>query len=140
METHLIWLAAGFILVIAELLTGTFYLVVLGIAAFAGALAAWFGLGHWPQSIVAAAVAVAGMFWVQRHRKTARPRDMQPLDVGQSVTLDAWVSQEQGVARVKYRNALWDAQVSGERDFGPGQLLFIHAVDGNTLKVAKVQP
>ena len=65
---------------------------------------------------------------------------MQPLDVGQSVTLDAWVSQEQGVARVKYRNALWDAQVSGERDFGPGQLLFIHAVDGNTLKVAKVQP
>ena len=49
METHLIWLAAGFILVIAELLTGTFYLVVLGIAAFAGALATWFGLGHWPQ-------------------------------------------------------------------------------------------
>ena len=37
MEAHLIWVIAGIILVIVELLTGTFYLLVLGVAAFAGA-------------------------------------------------------------------------------------------------------
>ena len=43
MELWLIWVIAGFVLVIAELLTGTFYLLVIGIGAFAGALVAWLG-------------------------------------------------------------------------------------------------
>ena len=47
METYLVWLAAGFVLVIAELVTGTFFLLVLGIAAFAGSATAWFGLEFW---------------------------------------------------------------------------------------------
>jgi membrane protein implicated in regulation of membrane protease activity len=65
---------------------------------------------------------------------------MPSLDVGQSVTLDVWVSQEQGRARVRYRDALWDAQVSGDCGFGPGQILFIHAIDGSTLKVSIGKP
>ena len=140
METYLVWLAAGFVLVIAELVTGTFFLLVLGIAAFAGSATAWFGLGLWVEALCAAAVAVAGVFWVQQHRKTMPQPDMASLDVGQAVTLDAWVNREQGAARVKYRNTLWDAEVGGEREFDHGQVLFIHAVDGNTLKVAKTKP
>src|SRR5512140_3984069 len=139
METYLVWLAAGFVLVIAELVTGTFFLLVLGIAAFAGSATAWFGLGFWVEALCAAAVAIAGVFWVQRHRKTMPQRDMASLDVGQAVTFDAWVSREQGAARVKYRNTLWDADVEGEREIDPGQVLYIHAVDGNTLKVSKVK-
>jgi membrane protein implicated in regulation of membrane protease activity len=50
------------------------------------------------------------------------------------------VNREQGAARVKYRNTLWDAEVEGEREFDHGQVLFIHAVDGNTLKVANKKP
>ena len=137
METYLVWLAAGFALVIAELVTGTFFLLVLGIAAFAGSATAWFGLGFWVEALCAAAVAVAGVFWVQQHRNTMPQPDMASLDVGQAVTFDAWVSREQGAARVKYRNTLWDAEVEGERALDHGQVLFIHAVDGNTLKVAK---
>ncbi len=137
MESYLVWLATGFILVLAELVTGTFFLLVLGIAAFAGSAAAWFGLGFWLQALISSGVAIAGVFWVQRHRKTMPQPDMASLDVGQAVTLDAWVNREQGAARVKYRNTLWDAEVEGEREFDHGQVLFIHAVDGNTLKVAK---
>ena len=33
MDTYLIWLIAGFLLVIVELVSGTFYLLVLGIAS-----------------------------------------------------------------------------------------------------------
>ncbi len=137
METYLVWLAAGFVLVIAELVTGTFFLLVLGIAAFAGSATAWFGLGFWVEALCSSAVAVAGVFWVRKQRKTMTQTDMASLDVGQAVTLDAWVSREQGAARVKYRNTLWDAEVEGDRELDRGQVLFIHAMDGNTLKVAK---
>ena len=139
METYLVWLVAGFVLVIAELVTGTFFLLVLGIAAFAGSATAWFGLGFWLEALCAATVAIAGVFWVRRHRKSMQRPDMASLDVGQAVAFDAWVSREQGAARVKYRNTLWDAEVEGERELDKGQVLFIHAVDGSTLKVAKTK-
>jgi membrane protein implicated in regulation of membrane protease activity len=128
------------VLVIAELVTGTFFLLVLGIAAFAGSATAWFGLGFWVEALCAATVAVVGVFWVRQQRKSMAHADMAPLDVGQAVTFDAWVSRDQGVARVKYRNTQWDAVVDGEPDLDQGQVLFIHAVDGNTLKVAKRKP
>jgi membrane protein implicated in regulation of membrane protease activity len=140
MENYLVWLAVGFVLVIAELVTGTFFLLVLGIAAFAGSATAWFGLGFWLEALCSAAVAIAGVFWVQRQRKSMPQRDMASLDVGQAVTLDVWINREQGAARVKYRNTLWDAEVEGERGFDHGQVLFIHAVEGNTLKVANKKP
>lgn len=140
METYLIWLVAGFVLVIAELVTGTFFLLVLGIAAFAGSATAWFGLGFWLEALCAAVVAVAGVFWVRQQRKSLQQPDMASLDVGQAVAFDAWVSREQGTARVTYRNTQWDAQVEGERDVERGQALFIHATVGNTLKVAKTKP
>ena len=140
METYLIWLAAGFALVIAELVTGTFFLLVLGIAAFAGSATAWFGMGFWVEALCAATVAVAGVFWVRQQRKASPQADMASLDLGQPVTFDAWVSRDQGAARVSYRNTQWDAVVEGERDLDHGQLLFIHAVDGNTFRVAKTKP
>lgn len=138
-ETYLVWLIAGFVLVIAELVTGTFFLLVLGVAAFAGSATAWFGYGFWLEALSAAVVAVAGAFWVRQRRAAAQP-DMASLDVGQPVTFDAWASREQGAARVKYRNTLWDADVGAERELQPGETLFIHAVDGSTLKVAKSRP
>lgn len=140
MDTYLLWLVAGFALVIAELVTGTFFLLVLGIAAFAGSATAWFGLGFWLEALCAAVVAVAGVFWVKQQRKAAQQPDMASLDLGQPVVFDAWISREQGVARVRYRDTQWDAEVVGEREFGREQVLFIHAVQGNTLKVATTKP
>lgn len=140
MDNYLVWLAAGFVLVIAELVTGTFFLLVLGIAAFAGSASAWFGLDVWLQALLSAGVAVIGVFWARRQRQAMSQPDMAPLDVGQAVTLDAWVNREQGSARVKYRNTLWDAEVEGARAIDPGQVLYIHAVEGNTLKVAATKP
>ena len=139
-ENYLIWLIVGFALVIAELVTGTFFLLVLGIAAFAGSATAWFGLGFWVEALCAATVGVAGVFWVRRQRKTLQQPDMASLDVGQTVVFDVWVSRDQGAARVTYRNTQWDAEVEGEREIDQGQVLYIHAVDGNTLKVAKTKP
>ena len=50
MEPYLAWIIAGFALVIIERLTGTFYLLVIGVGAFAGAAVAWAGGGYLAQA------------------------------------------------------------------------------------------
>ena len=140
MDTYLIWLVAGFMLVIVELVTGTFYLLVLGIAAIAGGLVAYAGQPFPIQALVAAALAVIGVLWVNRMRRASRAVKMQPLDVGQPATFDHWVDRAAGLARVKYRDALWDATVTGEARGEQGEPLYVAAIDGNTLKVSKNRP
>ena len=140
MDPNLVWLIAGFALVIAELVTGTFYLLVLGIAGFAGAAAAYFGLGLPLQALVAAAVAIAGAVWVQRYRAGAASAPMPSLDIGQPALFDSWVDRASGQARVKHRDALWDAHISGGADGERGEVLYVTAVEGSTLQVSKTRP
>jgi len=137
MELYLVWLVVGIVLVIAELLTGTFYLLFLGVAALVGAAVAYAGAPFWAQAIASAVLAVAGVVWIQRHKRMKAQPVMPALDVGQPVRLDAWVNRADRLARVRYRDALWDARVSGEISGEPGELLYITGVDGATLQVAK---
>jgi len=68
-DYSLAWLIAGLALAISELLTGTFYLLMLGIAAFGAAAAAYLGLDFGPQIVVAAVVAAAGCYAVHAYRQ-----------------------------------------------------------------------
>lgn len=139
MEMYLLWAVTGIVLIIIEMLTGTFYLLVLGIAALAAAAAAYLGQSFWVQAVTVAAVSVVGVILIKRFRGTGQPASDQGLDVGQAVTLEVWISEPDGLARVKYRNAQWEAQVSGDRTPG-GKVFYIHAVDGNTLRVSAARP
>jgi membrane protein implicated in regulation of membrane protease activity len=65
---------------------------------------------------------------------------MPSFDAGQPVTLDSWVNRADRLARVKYRDALWDAIVEGESRGEAGEVFYIRAVSGNTLHVAKQKP
>ncbi len=140
MDISLAWLIAGFILIIVELVTGTFYLLVLGIAALVGAGVGYASGGFVWQAIGAAIVAVAGVIWVNQYKKKMAPKRMRGLDVGQPAAFDSWVNKGAGHARVKYRDALWDAQVAGDASGEPGEILYITSVDGSTLKVSKTRP
>jgi len=140
MDISLAWLIAGFILIIVELVTGTFYLLVLGIAALVGAGVAYASGGFVWQTIVAAIVAVAGVIWVNQFKKKMAPKRMRGLDVGQPAAFDSWVNKGAGHARVKYRDALWDAQVASDASGEPGEIFYITSVDGSTLKVSKTRP
>jgi len=139
-DLSLAWLIAGFILIIVELVTGTFYLLVLGIAALVGAGVAYASGGFVWQAMVAAIVAVAGVIWVNQFKKKMAPKRMRGLDVGQPAAFDSWVNKSAGHARVKYRDALWDAQVASDASGEPGEILYITSVDGSTLKVSKTRP
>lgn len=140
MESYLIWLVAGFALVIAELATTTFYLLVLGIAAFAGAAAARFGVPFWMQTLIAAGVALAGVWWVHQHRKASKTPAMPALEAGQSVVFESWVNQAGGMARVKYRGSQWDASMPSGETPVVGDMYYISAIEGSSLRVTKTRP
>jgi len=135
-EPYIIWILAAIALVIIELLTGTFYLLVLGLAAAAGAALAWFGLSFSAQAIVAAIVGVLGVGLVHRYRVShgQTAGSINAIDVGQRVTIESWVNETEGLARVHYRGTLWDAKVMGER--GAGTTFYIRGVEGSTLHIA----
>ena len=137
MEHYLVWLIAGVALIVAELVTGTFYLLVLGAAALVGAAVAYGGGSLLVQVIVAGVIAVAGVFWIRGRTRAMKTPAMPALDIGQPVMLDAWVNRDDRLARVKYRDALWDAIVDGEFRGEAGEVFYIQAVDGNLLRVAK---
>jgi membrane protein implicated in regulation of membrane protease activity len=139
MELWLIWVIAGFVLVIAELVTGTFYLLVIGVGAFAGALVAWLGGNELWQAVVGSAVALAGAWGVHHWhgvKNTGVAENSNFLDRGQPVVLEGWANENARIARVKYRGALWDAKLARSDDHpSPGATLYITAQDGNTLVV-----
>lgn len=140
MADYLAWLIAGFILIIAELVSGTFFLLVLGVAGFAGAAVAWSGLGIWPQAIAAAVVAAAGVLWVYHWRKGSGKQQMPSLDVGQTAAFESWVNADARHARVRYRDTQWDAHIEGPADGRAGEIFYIVALDGSTLKISKTRP
>lgn len=146
MQDYLIWTIVGFILVIVELMTGTFYLLVLGVGALFAALAAYLGAPFIAQVAVAGAVASFGTWWVQKwhagHRKDGDQGNA--IDVGQSVTVAHWINQPEGMLRVRYRGTDWDARVKpGDLAAGaaePGGMLYILAQDGQTWVVGAQKP
>lgn len=129
------WLAAG-VLVVAELATGTFYLLMLALGAAAGAVAAHAGAGLTGQ--IAAAALLGGGAMVAWHlRRSRQPPALQAainpdvnLDIGGTVQVDHW--QADGSARVHYRGADWDARHSGGGLPSAGEHV-IRAVEGNRL-------
>jgi membrane protein implicated in regulation of membrane protease activity len=140
MDPALAWAITALVLVIAELLTGTFYLLMLAVAAFGAAGAAYLGLGFPVQCIVATVLAGAGCYGVHVYRARSGGRRMAPIDAGMPASFESWLDASSRRARVRYRGASWDAQVEGSDALEPGATLFVVAADGNTLKVAKNRP
>ena len=140
MDAYLVWLLLGLALVIVELLSGTFYLLVLGVAAFGAGAVAWSGGGFAAQSIAAAVVALAGAYFVHAYRARNTAQQMAPIDAGQPANFERWVDQGAGLARVRYRGASWDARLEGEAALQPGALVYVLATEGNTLKVSARRP
>jgi len=144
METWLIWVVVGFALVIAELVTGTFYLLVLGVGFFAAAASASLGANFVIQAVIGSAVALLGA-WAVHHWHTAnRKANAGPsnlLDRGQPVVLEGWTNEPAGIARVRYRGTSWDARVADAAARPEtGSTLYIEGQEGSTLVVVAAPP
>lgn len=137
MDLSLAWAIAGLVLVIVELLTGTFYLLMLALAAFGAAAAGWLGYEFPTQALVAAVVAAAGCYAVHVYRARDKDAKMAPIDAGMPASFETWIDSASRLARVRYRGASWDAHVEGADSVEPGAMLYVLSADGNTLKVTK---
>ena len=137
MDTPTLWLIAAGVLVIAELLTGTFYLLMFSLGTAAAALTAYVD-GSLTWQIVTAAI-VGGGAVVLWHVKKPLSNDAQDsnvhLDIGETVTVDAWDAQ--GNTHVKYRGAQWAAVCGAGHTPEPG----VHRIcemQGNRLVLQKI--
>ena len=132
------WVLTG-VLVALELVTGTFYLLMLGLGAMAAALVAMAGHDLNTQLVAAAVVCGLGAVllgqWRKRQTTTPQEAQDQHLDLGATVQVDAWDAQ--GTAQVKHRGAAWTAVLAPGQTASPGTYR-IQAMVGNRLVLEQI--
>ena len=131
------WIVAGVLLVL-ELMSGTFYLLMIAIGFVAGGLAHWAGAGlaiELPVAALVSFVAVLGLrrsrFGISKRRDASHDPNVN-LDIGETLEVKKW---HEGRARAMYRGAEWDIELAPGETEG-AQFYRITAFSGNTLVVA----
>jgi len=129
MQLHYWWWIAALLFGVAELFSGSFFLLVLALGIAAGGLVAWAGGTMTAQIVGTAVVALGGwaLLWrSQRRRNPPEPsadRNMV-LDIGERVRVDDWASAR--TADAQYRGARWAVELDGAFDSGkarPGEFI-----------------
>lgn len=138
MSEWMFWLIAAGVLVVFELFTGTFYVLMIAIGTAFGAAAALMGMSLPMQILIAAAIGVVATGLLHRSR-FGRPTRQNPardpnvnMDIGQHVKVDTW---NDGTARVMYRGAQWDVNLAPGAIPGAGQFKIVE-VQGSRLVLA----
>ena len=138
MESYIGWFVVAFGLLVAELLTGTFYLLVISIALAVAGLAALAGAPFAVQLVVAAAIGIGGSMWLRSTRFGRRLHEraddlVQNMDIGQSLRVDHWTPAR--TARATYRGAVWDVELAPGEQPSSGEFV-IREIHANRLIVA----
>ena len=134
------WVFAG-VLVATELMTGTFYLLMVALGLVAAAIAAHLGASLAVQWLVAAALGggsvIAWRFYrqVQPAATPATANHDVNLDIGGTVQVDAWDSDAN--SKVKYRGASWNVSLVPGASAAPGKHIIVEVI-GSRLIVRKL--
>jgi membrane protein implicated in regulation of membrane protease activity len=138
MDTYVWWFVLAFGLAIAELMTGTFYLLVIAMALGVAGLAALFGAGFVVQLVIATAIGIGGSLLLRNSRfgrgihASSAADPVQNMDVGQTVRVEQWSNNR--TARATYRGALWDIELAAGESPVAGDYV-IREIQGNRLVV-----
>lgn len=139
MQLPYVWFSLAILLVIAEMTTGTFYLLMVALGLAAGGIAAMAGLTFPAQTALASLVSVIAILLLRRSRfgrnkqrgGAVRNPDVN-LDIGEEIVIAQWTAD--GRARASYRGAEWSVELSGTQPAVPGRYRIVE-LRGNTLLV-----
>lgn len=134
----IVWMLMTGLLVIAEVLTGSFYLLVLGACTALAGAAAFLGAPVTGQFVVfgvTAAVAVFGKVPRMLQRWFNRSPAIQASDIGAAVTVTEVGADSQ--FRVSYRGSEWSARLASPEPVEAGQTLRVVRVEGIELVCKK---
>ena len=138
MAAYWMWWIVAAALIAAELLTGTFYLLVVGIAVAFGGVVALLGWSSPYQWLTASILGVIGVVALERWKRgRGRSPDQPPLDIGQMVKVQSWGPGR--TARVSYRGSTWDAELASP-DTPQGETMYIAATRGSVLILSDRRP
>lgn len=132
MTEQTFWLVLAGILVTAEILTGTFYLLIVAVGALLSALTAYLGYSLEMQIGSGAVFAIIASLVLQSSRKKLPPTasaQSDKLDIGNLIEVPQWDSN--GRAKVLYRGANWQVQ-SNDQEPLTGMHVIVD-VQSNTL-------
>ena len=113
MEASTIWWLAAGAVIVTELLTGTFYLLMVALGLVTAAVAAHTGLPPTVQMVTAAVVgggSVVAFYFMKKRQPgdpSARADRSVNLDVGEAILIESW--NLDGTTTVKYRGTQWTA-------------------------------
>jgi len=133
MTDYWTWWILAAVLVGAELVTGSFYLLAVGVAFAVGGIAAFLGVELPLQLVVAGVVAVAATMVAHKWRGTRVPPPTPSLDLGQTVRVIDW--KDDGSARVNYRGTQWNAELA-DAGASRAETMYIVGTRGSTLVIA----
>ena len=138
MAGYVWWFVIGFGLLVAELLTGTFYLLIIAAAMGVAGIAAFLGASLALQLVIAAVIGLGGSVWLRSTKWGKRLHErgddrVQNMDLGQSLRVDQWTAAR--TARAQYRGSVWDVELApGEQPIA-GDFV-IREIQANRLIVA----
>ncbi|MGH3813633.1 MAG: NfeD family protein [Pseudonocardiaceae bacterium] len=133
-----VWLVAGVLLVVAEVLSGDFVLIMLGAGALVAAAVAALGAAAWLEVAAFAGASLALITLarpvLKRRLNTARvPTNVEAL-VGDKAVVVSRVDANGG--KVKLRGELWSARAFYETEvLEPGQEVTVIKISGATAVV-----
>lgn len=134
------WVVLGLALLIAEMASGTTYLLWPAVAAFVTALVAWLTPAGWGVEIALFSVLILVLTYfghpiVKRFRNEGAANGLNERSttlLGKRGVVETFAN---GVGSVKVQDTVWRA--TSEEALEPGQAVVIAAVDGATLKVKR---
>lgn len=135
------WLIAAGALVIAELFSGTFVLLMFSVGALAASVVSLAGAPGWMAALVFAAVSALALWFVRplinkRLHKAEDQKMGMATTVGAGATVIERVDPDHGM--VKIEGELWRARpYDSEMIYEPGERVRVLRVDGATAMVGR---
>ena len=134
------WLAAGLVLVVAELaMPGGFVIIFFGIGALAVGVLSLSGLvTNVPLQFLLFSVLSVASLAILRGRLQSRIQTPPSSNVDSLVGVVAMVQERmapRAIGRVEVRGSMWAARNTSDTTLDPGQRARVAAVDGLTLAV-----